>query len=73
MLSMIAIVIGHQLFSASASKFAVLRLAIKGLNAKTEEFENRKIRFHLNVIGFGFGYRLQLHEIQSIFSVTAQS
>ena len=33
--SMIAIVIGHQLFSASASKLAIFRLAIYGFNAKT--------------------------------------
>ena len=39
--SMTAIVIGHQLFSASAPKFAVLRLEINGFKAKTEkEFEN---------------------------------
>ena len=35
--SMIAIVIGHQLFAASASKFAVFSLAIYGFNAKTEK------------------------------------
>ena len=58
----------HQLFSASASKFTVFELAINGFNAKTEEFENRKIRFHLNVMVAVFnqnrteifGYRMGL-------------
>ena len=34
--SMITVVIGHQLFSASASKFTVFKLAIYGFNAKTK-------------------------------------
>ena len=41
---MIAIVIGL-LFSAFASKFIVFRLAIYGLNAKTDEFEIEKFGF----------------------------
>ena len=44
--SMIAIMIGHQLFSAFASKFAVLILAINGFNAQAEQsFKTEKFGF----------------------------
>ena len=57
---MTAIVFWHQLFSASASKFAILWLAINGFNVKTKELENQKIQFHVNLVSFAFGCRLQL-------------
>ena len=56
---MTAIKIGHRFFSASASNFAVSKLVINGFNVKTKEFDNRKIRFHVNFIGFGFGCDFQ--------------
>ena len=69
---MTAIVIGHQLFSASASKLAVFILAINGFNAKTERVQKPKN----SISPQRHRFRFQLPsstEIEPKFSVTAQA